>query len=31
MVSIDDDEEYERVGKVFIERLEEMYDFNDDE
>lgn len=29
MVSIDDDDEYERVGKVFIERLEEMYDFED--
>ena len=31
MVSIDDDEEYERVGKVFIERLEEMYDFDNEE
>jgi uncharacterized protein YrzB (UPF0473 family) len=31
MVSIDDDDEYERVGKVFIERLEEMYDFEDEE
>lgn len=31
MVSIDDDDEYDRVGKVFIERLEEMYDFTDDE
>lgn len=30
MVSIDDDDEYERIGKVFIERLEEMYDFEDE-
>lgn len=31
MVTIDDDEEYERVGAVFLERLREMYDFEDEE
>ena len=31
MVTIEDDAEYERVGKVFLERLSEMYDFDDDE
>ena len=31
MVTIDDDDEYERVGAVFLERLREMYDFEDDE
>lgn len=30
MVTIEDDAEYERVGAVFIERLREMYDFEDD-
>lgn len=31
MVTIDSDEEYERVGAVFLERLRELYDFEDDE
>ena len=31
MVTIEDDEEYERVGKIFIEKLTEMYDFEDEE
>ena len=31
MVSIDDDEEYERVGEVFMKRIEEMFDFEDED
>ncbi len=31
MVTIDDDEEYEKVGNIFLKRLEELYDFDDDE
>lgn len=31
MVTIEDDDEYERVGNVFLERLREMYDFEDGE
>ena len=31
MVSIDDDEEYERIGNIFMKRIEEMFDFDDDE
>ncbi|MBE6837319.1 MAG: DUF1292 domain-containing protein [Ruminococcus sp.] len=27
MQSIDDEEEYERIGKIFMERLEEVFDF----
>ena len=27
MQSIDDEEEYERIGKIFMERLEEMFEF----
>lgn len=26
LASIDDDEEYERIGAIFMERLEQMYD-----
>ncbi len=26
LVSIDDDEEYERIGNMFLERLNEIYD-----
>ena len=26
MASIDDDEEYERVGAIFLERLDNMFD-----
>ncbi|WP_124098025.1 DUF1292 domain-containing protein [Ruminococcus sp. Marseille-P6503] len=31
MVSIDDDEEYERIGNIFMKRIEEMFEFDDDE
>lgn len=31
MVSIDDDEEYDRVGEVFMKRIEAMFDFDDEE
>lgn len=33
MVSIDDDEEYEKIGSIFMKRIEEMFDFDieDDE
>lgn len=31
MVTIDDDEEYNRIGELFIKRLNEMYDFEDEE
>ena len=31
MVSIDDDEEYERVGEVFMKRIEEMFDCEDED
>jgi uncharacterized protein YrzB (UPF0473 family) len=31
MVSIDDDDEYEKIGNIFIERLQEMYDFDDED
>ena len=31
MVSIDDDEEYERVGEVFMKHIEEMFDFEDED
>lgn len=27
MQSIDDDEEYERIGRMFMERLEDMFEF----
>ncbi|MBR1392584.1 MAG: DUF1292 domain-containing protein [Ruminococcus sp.] len=31
MVSIEDEEEEERVGEIFMKRIEEMFDFDDDE
>ena len=31
MVSIDDDDEYDRVGEVFMKRIEAMFDFDDEE
>lgn len=31
MVTIDDDDEYERVGEVFLKRIEEMFDFDDED
>lgn len=33
MASIDDDEEYERVGKIFIEKLDKLFDeeFSDED
>lgn len=29
LVSIDDDEEYERIGAMFLDRLQEMYEEDD--
>lgn len=31
MVSIDDDEEYDRVGEIFMKRIEAMFDFDDED
>ena len=31
MVSIDSDEEYERIGTMFMERIEDMFEFDDDD
>ncbi|MBP3793438.1 MAG: DUF1292 domain-containing protein [Ruminococcus sp.] len=31
LASIDDDEEYERIGDIFMKRIEEMFDFDDEE
>ena len=31
MVTIDDDDEYEHIGNIFLERLEQMYDFDDED
>ncbi len=31
MVSIDDDDEYERIGEIFMKRIEEMFGFDDDD
>ena len=31
MVSIDDDDEYERVGEIFMKRIEAMFDFDDED
>lgn len=30
LVSIDDDEEFERIGKIFMERIENMFEDDDD-
>lgn len=29
LVSIDDDDEFDRIGKIFLERIDEMFDFDD--
>lgn len=31
LVSIEEDDEYEKIGGLFLERLNEIYDENDDE
>lgn len=31
LVTIQDDDEYERIGGIFLERLENFYDVDDDE
>lgn len=31
MVSIDNDEEYEKIGGIFMKRIEEMFAFDDDD
>lgn len=31
LITIDDDEEYERIGGIFLERLENYYDADDEE
>lgn len=31
MVSIDDDDEYEKVGNIFMKRIEEMFAFDDED
>lgn len=31
LVSIDDDDEYDRIGEVFLERINEMFDFDDED
>lgn len=31
MVSIDDDEEYEKIGEIFMKRIEEMFEFDDED
>lgn len=31
LVSIDDDDEFERIGNIFLERIQEMFDFDDEE
>ena len=31
MVSIDDDEEYDRIGQLFIDKLNDMFDFEDED
>ena len=31
MVSIDNEEEYEKIGNIFMQRIEEMFAFDDDE
>lgn len=30
MVSIDDDDEYEKIGNIFMKRIEEMFAFDDE-
>lgn len=31
MISVDDDAEYERIGGMFMERIEEMFEFDDED
>lgn len=31
MISIDDEEEFNRVGEIFMERLNDMYEFEEDD
>ena len=31
LASIDDDEEYEKIGEMFMKRIEEMFDFDDED
>ena len=31
MISIDDDDEYEKIGNIFMKRIEEMFAFDDDD
>jgi uncharacterized protein YrzB (UPF0473 family) len=31
LASIDDDDEYERIGDMFMKRIEEMFEYDDDE
>ena len=31
LISIDDDEEFDKVGEIFLKRIEEMFDDEDDE
>lgn len=31
LVTIDDDDEFNRIGEIFMERIEEMYSCDDDE
>ncbi len=31
LVTIDDDEEYERIGNIFLERLEDYYDSDEED
>ncbi len=31
LASIDDDDEFEKIGNIFLERINEMFDFDDEE
>jgi uncharacterized protein YrzB (UPF0473 family) len=31
LASIDDDEEYEKIGELFMQRIDEMFEFDDDD
>lgn len=31
LASIDDDEEYEKIGELFMKRIEDMFEFDDDD
>lgn len=30
LASIDDDEQYEKIGNIFLKRIQELYDFEED-